>query len=774
MNRRTAIWLLLAAALLPLLISEDQTIYHHMMKWHTSVLLHEEPFLTWMAKGWIPWVAVVGLMGVGLWLRRQRIRHLGLLGFIALAGSGIIVQLIKHLAGRPRPGLTAEGVTGWGPSMMRGHDSFPSGHASSDFALAAVLSTYYPAGGWFWYALAMILAFLRMWFNAHFASDVIIGAAIGMAVGVWVSHLEWRWIWLIRHVVAGAPAPDNAPTRPTAVLQSWWNRLHCNRAFCDVYLKPRTALWLVVVFGLVSLGPGLVGRDLWNPDEGYSFSIIHHMAVSHDWVVPMLTGEPFMEKPPLYYLSATFFMQWFSPWLPLHDAARLTSGFFVILAFIFTGLAGRELWGKGYGLVTGLILAGCIGLWQQAHKLITDVALFSGFAMAFYGLVLSRLLPVRAGLLIGTGVGVGFLSKGIIAPGMMVMTAVLLPLLFRPWRCRSYLISLLVAGVVALPWLVIWPLALYERSPQLFREWWWVNNIGRFFGGVDVGAVHVPWFYAQTLPWFLWPAWPLALWTLWRKGRDGWRHPEVQLLLVSSVVILGALWLAATARELYLLPLLLPLSLLGAAEIHALPNGVARVARASHGALFGLLAALLWGGWLVMMVTGHPPHLPLLSRALTDDYLPTFHFMPFAAALLCSLFWLAAVSWPWPSALRLLLSWSSGMLLVWGLSMTLWLPWIDDAKSYRSAVLSMKQALPVHYQCIASRDLDEPQRAAFEYLGGIVTERMETHPAAECNLLLLQIRGRVQQVNPGAQWHRIWEGHRPGEMRERFELFERV
>ncbi|HUJ79604.1 MAG TPA: phosphatase PAP2 family protein [Nitrospiria bacterium] len=731
--------------------------------------------LAWLGNGWLlvgAGLLLYGMGGIGtirVWTGQCAARQAGRRSLMALAVTGTIVQMIKHLVGRPRPHLVEEGLFRWGPSLARGHDSLPSGHTGMAFAMATVLSSSYPAGRWIWYLLAGLVAVARVSLDAHFTSDVAIGAVIGTAVGHWAAH------WSApgdRMAIEGTG--DNHMTTSSLFTRAWARGRATVNEFRELHLEPRTAAWLIALFGLLSLGPGLVGRDLWNPDEGYSFSIIHHMAVSHDWVVPMLTGEPFMEKPPLYYLTATVSMRWFSPWLPPHDAARLTSGLYVILVFVFTGLAGRELWGRGYGLAAGLILAGCIGLWQQAHKLVTDVALLSGVAMALYGLVLSRRLPVRAGVWVGTGVGVGFLSKGVIAPGMIGVTAVVLPLLFPPWRRRSYLITLLVAGVAAAPWLVIWPLALYERSPQLFEAWWWVNNLGRFVGGVDVGAVHKPWFYTQTLPWFLWPAWPLALWTLWRKGRDGWRHPEVQLLLISAVVMMVTLWLAATAREMYLLPLLLPLSLLGAAEIHALPAGVVKAVRSSHGALFGLIAALIWSGWLIMMMTGRPPHLSLLSKGLPGDYAPTFHPVLFAVALLCSLFWLAALNRPWPSSLRLLLSWSSGMLLVWGLTMTLWLPWIDDAKSYRPVVLSMMRVLPAHYQCIASRDLDEPQRAAFEYLGGIVTARVEANSSADCDLLLVQLRGRQQPVNPGPDWHWLWEGHRPGESRERFELYRRI
>jgi len=56
-------------------------------------------------------------------------------------------------------------------------------------------------------------------------------------------------------------------------------------------------LLLVVAYLL----PGLIGHDPWKQDETYVFSIVHHLLQGGDWVVPQLAGEPFMEKPPLYY-----------------------------------------------------------------------------------------------------------------------------------------------------------------------------------------------------------------------------------------------------------------------------------------------------------------------------------------------------------------------------------------------------------------------------------------------------------------------------------------
>jgi 4-amino-4-deoxy-L-arabinose transferase-like glycosyltransferase len=70
----------------------------------------------------------------------------------------------------------------------------------------------------------------------------------------------------------------------------------------------------------------LVGHDPWKPDEAYTFGLVLDQLERGDWVVPMLAGEPFLEKPPLFFIVASGFARLFDGVLPLHDAARLASG----------------------------------------------------------------------------------------------------------------------------------------------------------------------------------------------------------------------------------------------------------------------------------------------------------------------------------------------------------------------------------------------------------------------------------------------------------------
>lgn len=281
-------------------------------------------------------------------------------------------------------------------------------------------------------------------------------------------------------------------------------------------------LLLIMLLAIIFALPGLVGHDPWKQDEAYVFGITWHMAQTGDYIVPTLAGEPFMEKPPLYYYATALSMRAFSTWLPSHDAARLATGFFMLVTLLCVGLTGRELWDAARGRMAVLLLLGSAGLTDHAHEMITDMALLTGFAVGTYGLALTRRRWLPGGLLLGTGVGIGFLSKGLIAPGVLGISALLLPLTARDWRSRDYAAALLVAGIAALPWLCVWPYLLYQRSPELFNVWLWDNNFGRYLGFVHLGAERSNWSdYLEILAWQAWPTGLLAFVNLWQGGWRG-------------------------------------------------------------------------------------------------------------------------------------------------------------------------------------------------------------------------------------------------------------
>ena len=100
----------------------------------------------------------------------------------ALVKAGIMTGGMKALAGRARPVVSDEGEFA-GPGARKGYTSFPSGHTASAFAVATVLANRHPKQKWLYYGLATAVGLARIRKFAHFPSDVLVGAGIGIYAG---------------------------------------------------------------------------------------------------------------------------------------------------------------------------------------------------------------------------------------------------------------------------------------------------------------------------------------------------------------------------------------------------------------------------------------------------------------------------------------------------------------------------------------------------------------------------------------------------------------
>src|SRR5258706_3320075 len=498
---------------------------------------------------------------------------------------------------------------------------------------------------------------------------------------------------------------------------------------------------------------GLFGRDPWKPDEAYPFGVVNHIVQTGDWIVPHLAGEPFMEKPPLFFFTSAVFVRLFGGALSPHDAARLATALYVGLTLLFAGLAAATLYGRARALPCVVILIGCIGYLHPAHLLFTDHAMLAGIALALYGLANIRGRPNRGALALGTGAGIAFMSKGLLGPGVLALTALALALL-PAWRTRRYALALLVAALAFAPWASIWPWLLYRESPALFHEWLVVNNIGRFIGAGRIGPEKDHLMYLKVLPSFALPALPLAArhaLTAHRTGRRPWQRPQNQLPVVRACMFDVGLHVACTARYVYALPMLIPLSLLASARPAMFPASLAtplRFLAIGTGAVLGLA---LWLGWLVLLM-----HWPASLADRIGHTLPRFRapFEPrvilLAVGATAGLVFLTLSTRrsPGPRALTL----APSLTLPWVLCMTLWLSYFDYGNSYRAMIAEMKGSMPAHAAGLANRRLGEPQRAMLEYFAGIVTHREATAAAARCDVLLIQSREHPDVVAQPRPW----------------------
>jgi 4-amino-4-deoxy-L-arabinose transferase-like glycosyltransferase len=532
----------------------------------------------------------------------------------------------------------------------------------------------------------------------------------------------------------------------------------------------KTALFLTIC--ATWLLPGLVGHDPWKVDEATTFGVVMQMLHGGDWIAFGIAGEPFPGHAPLYYWLAAIDVKLFGWLFAPQDAARLTSGLFMAGTFALLGATSFELMGERALRGSVLLLLGCVGLLARAHEMVPDLAGVTGLATALYGLAVADRRPVPGGVVTGLGGGIAFLGSGFLALGMLVMLLALLPLVSVFWRTRRYAATLGLAVAVAGPLAGAWLIALDHASPTLLHEWLahaagtrWSNPLGGDNGALDVL------FFVRILPWYAWPAWPLAAWTLWRSRRTLAARRHLLLPLVAFASFLLMLSAFGDPRDINAIPLLLPLAILGIAELDALPRGAAGALDWFGMTTFFLFAALLWVAWFAAL-TGKPDFAAAMIRNEVPGYHTRFNFLAVALAALLTLLWWAVVVRSLRSPRRALVNWAAGITMVWMLVMTLGVPLIDQARSYRDLAARLMEHLPSGASCVARSNVGDAQRALLDYFVGLRTVALDKPAAAACHALLVQaVPNRTPDVPAG--WREAWRGSRPGDRNELFILYQR-
>jgi 4-amino-4-deoxy-L-arabinose transferase-like glycosyltransferase len=518
---------------------------------------------------------------------------------------------------------------------------------------------------------------------------------------------------------------------------------------------------------------GLIGHDPWKPDEAHTFGVVYRLLETGSWIAPSLAGEPYLQNPPLVYLTAALTGIVFSPLLPLHDAARLATGFWMALTLIATAHTARELFGGNRSWVAALMLVGCGGLLVRGHQLTSDVVLLAGIAIGIYGLALAPRRPHLGGLWLGIGLAVTLLSSGLFDSLMLVLATAGMAVVSPLYRTRGVGRCVAIAIAVAAPFALIWPLALYLHSPELFGQWFWAHNWEPVAGLLRFSRSEEYLYYLGILPWFAWPAWPFALWSLWVEGRDGLRRREVQLPVVAFVVFFLFLSLAGEGRDIYGLPLLIPISLLASLAFAQLPRGALNAYY-----WFTVMVATFFCmvAWLYFSAVewDTPRRLADHMLDMQPAYVPQAHPLIVALAGLFTFAWLVMMFNIKRTPERPVVLWAAGLTTVWTLVALLLVDWIDTGKTYRRMVAELAAALPERYDCILSNGLGEPQRAMLDYFAQVTTVRLE-NPGEKprCGLLITQDSSNQPQII-GVPWELVWEGRRPGDRQERYRLYRRL
>ncbi|APV48342.1 hypothetical protein BWI17_00760 [Betaproteobacteria bacterium GR16-43] len=532
----------------------------------------------------------------------------------------------------------------------------------------------------------------------------------------------------------------------------------------------KTGLFVIVCLAWIL--PGLVGHDPWKGDEAIAFGIVADMLRTGDWVHLQIGGLGYPGKTPLYFWVAASLGQLLHPWVPLHDAARLASGVFMAATLAGVSLTAFELMGERAMRIGVLLFIGCLGLLLKAHEMNSDLAGLTGIAWGLYGLALVPRRARVAGVICGLALGVAFLGDGFLPLALLAVTMAAVPFAAPAYRTRSYAQAVAIALLCAAPLLALYPVLLAGNRWSNLAMWLAQATQSRWSGedGARLGLLNVVYF-VKILPWYAWPAWPLAAWSLWKARNTLSTRRDLQMPFVAFLAFLVVLSFFAEAREINALPLLIPLSLLGVAEIDSVKRGAASALDWFGLTTFFLMALLIWVAW-VAALTGTPEIAALWIQRELPGFKYPFQFVPFAFAALLTLIWLVVVARSLRTTRRALVNWAAGITMVWMLVMTLGVPGIDQARSYRGVGQQIAERLPVGYRCAIGVGVGDTQRALLHRYAGMFIERPDGPSAYACKVRIVQASpDNIPAAEPG--WTELWRGARPADKTEILLLYKR-
>ncbi|WP_192821668.1 phosphatase PAP2 family protein [Rufibacter sp. LB8] len=136
------------------------------------------------------------LFMVGLVTKNRKLRQVATISLASYYLNSMMTSQLKKTFRRARPLYAEDNDEFNGPASSYEYASLPSSHTSNAFATATAVATIYRDKGWVppvAYGIATLVGLSRIHDNAHWASDVIAGAAVGY-VSAKVTH--WTYFQL--------------------------------------------------------------------------------------------------------------------------------------------------------------------------------------------------------------------------------------------------------------------------------------------------------------------------------------------------------------------------------------------------------------------------------------------------------------------------------------------------------------------------------------------------------------------------------------------------
>ena len=484
----------------------------------------------------------------------------------------------------------------------------------------------------------------------------------------------------------------------------------------------------------------------------------------------------------------------FGSWIGAANAARLYSAicFFAAALAIWyaTYLLGRRnevqpmalaVGGqpnrKSYGMALAdgalLIFLACVGLAQRAHETTPMMAQLMGISIVLYGTVRGLDKPWQGGLWTGLGIIIVALSSNLTL-SLIVVTSTIIAVIASNAKLRfRWTLTSTVLGLIGFAiWPILWQLGHITPEWRHIAEQGW-RNMPEMRSAPSLESLS---FLSVNFWAYAWPVWPLAFISLAHWGRakaaGAWRAPHLAIPLSLFIGCFIYVLFREEANEHDLMILIPSLSIIAAFSLPILKRNLISFIDWFAMFSFTLIALAIWIIWLAK-VTGYPESTAANIARLLPGFQGQFNWLAFIVAIVITGVWVLVVRWRTSRApkeiWRCLIISASGTTLMWVLLMTLWLPTINYAKTYRQVSARLSQVVAKESDCIDTTNIGPAQLASFSYF-----TKLTLRDDSSCHWMLThnQSEARVYASLNNKKLTLLWEDRRASDRDERLRLYQ--
>lgn len=363
-------------------------------------------------------------------------------------------------------------------------------------------------------------------------------------------------------------------------------------------------LILVVSFCGFLFFYGLGSFGLVGPDEPRYAQVAREMLQRDDYITPTLHGDPWLEKPALYYWRARFAFDLFGErdWAARLPSATFALGMVVVIFF------HMRRFRPGGQLDAALLTASCAAVIAFSRGASIDMQLAAPFTVAMLGWYAWYETRKKFWLLdLYIFLGIATLAKGPVAiflAGMIVLVFCWLRRELKTAIATLWVPGVLIFCAIVLPWFI----AVQWKNPEFLYVFILQHNLQRFatelYQHTQPNWYYIPVFLLALVPWtfFAIPALVDAVrscWHDWRAERDKdpttRKNPDAfpEFLVLWTLLPVAFFSMSESKLPGYILPAIAPCAILTADYLLRMrENKLTPLINVAHAALTATFVSL--------------------------------------------------------------------------------------------------------------------------------------------------------------------------------------